>query len=107
MSRRFEPRRLGEALGRVVEESAPPTLLAAVQVSWGAACGAHVAERATPVRERDGVVFVACSSAIWAQELDLIQAEIRSRLNRLLGSERVKALRFSADGPRHEGRLRA
>jgi predicted nucleic acid-binding Zn ribbon protein len=82
-------------------------MLAAVQANWDAACGAGVAERATPVRERDGVVFVACSSAIWAQELDLIQEEIRSRLNLLLGSERVRALRFSADGPRHGVHFRA
>lgn len=107
MSYRRSPRRLGEALEGLLEEATPPTLLAAVQASWHAACGARVAEQATPVRERDGVVFVACSSAIWAQELDLIQGEIRSGLNRLLGPDRVKALRFSADGPRHSTRFRA
>jgi hypothetical protein len=61
------------------------------------------------VAERDGLVTVACRSATWAQELDLLQTELIERLNGALsewaeaGAESpVRALRFSADAPRHE-----
>jgi predicted nucleic acid-binding Zn ribbon protein len=63
-----------------------------------------VAAEAEPVREREGVVTIACRSATWAQELDLLAPELLSRLNGALSgvTERpVTGLRFTADGPRH------
>jgi predicted nucleic acid-binding Zn ribbon protein len=83
--------------------------LAAVQEAWPGVAGEAVAEQANPVAERDGQVTVACRSATWAQELDLLQSEFLERLNGALsgwdveGREgAVSALRFTADGPRHE-----
>ena len=46
------------------------------------------------MRERDGVVTVECRAATWAQELDLLQAELLERLNAALGEPRVGRLRF-------------
>ena len=58
--------------------------------------------------ERDGVVTIACRSATWAQELDLLQEELLERLNGALSeadrgaiAPPVRALRFTADAPRH------
>jgi predicted nucleic acid-binding Zn ribbon protein len=69
-----------------------------------------VAAEAEPVAERDGVVTVACRSATWAQELDLLGPELLGRLNEALaeagqpGPEaRVRGLRFTADLSRHRG----
>jgi predicted nucleic acid-binding Zn ribbon protein len=95
------PRRAGPALRGVIERNAPQTLLAAVQSEWAHACGAAVAAESEPVAEREGVVTVACRSATWAQELDLMQDELVGRLNDALGEERVAGLRFTADGARH------
>ncbi len=60
--------------------------------------------------ERDGVVTVACRSATWAQELDLLGPELLGRLNEALSEAGqaapkapVKALRFTADQSRHRG----
>jgi predicted nucleic acid-binding Zn ribbon protein len=60
------------------------------------------------VAERDGVVTIACRSATWAQELDLLQQQLLERLNGALsegdrGADHpaVRALRFTADAPRH------
>jgi predicted nucleic acid-binding Zn ribbon protein len=60
------------------------------------------------VAERDGVVTIACRSATWAQELDLLQPELVKRLNGALSEADpdaidalVKGLRFTADAPRH------
>ena len=101
MSSRRGPRRAGSALRDVLAESSPRTLLASVQTVWPKACGEAIAAEAEPVKERDGVITVACRSATWAQELDLMQDELRSKLNAALGNERLAALRFTADGARH------
>ena len=99
--RRARPKRAGGALRRLVEDAAPETPLAAVQSAWPRAAGEAVALQAEPVSERDGEVTIACRSATWAQELDLLQDRLRTRLNEELGDELVSALRFTADAPRH------
>lgn len=101
MSRRV-PRSLGDALREVRADAAPETLLAAVQSHWRAAAGEQVAAESEPVAERDGVVTIACRTATWAQELDLLQDELLERLNQALESPRVSALRFTADAARHD-----
>jgi predicted nucleic acid-binding Zn ribbon protein len=109
MRHRRAPRPLSAALGPPRRRARPRTLLAAVQEAWPGVAGKAVAEQADPVAERDGHVTVACRSATWAQELDLLQSELLERLNGALsgwGAEErkgaVSALRFTADGPRHE-----
>jgi predicted nucleic acid-binding Zn ribbon protein len=99
--KRDRPRRAGGALRRLVAESAPQTPLAAVQAAWPRAAGETVARQAEPVAERDGEVTVACRSATWAQELDLLSERLRARLNEEIGSEAVTSLRFTADASRH------
>ena len=101
---RHSPRRLGDALGDVGPERAPETLLAAVQWAWREVAGESVADQADPVAERERVVTVACRSATWAQELDLLAPELLGRLNTRLkasGAGPVERLRFTADAARH------
>jgi predicted nucleic acid-binding Zn ribbon protein len=99
---------LDSALGAVRREAAPATLLAGVQGCWEVAVGDVVAAEAKPVAERDGVVTVACGSAAWAQELDLLQEQILASLLAHLGdaegapAEHLRALRFTADAARHQ-----
>jgi len=100
--RRSRPRLPGGSLRRVVDDASPQTLLAGVQAAWPEAAGETVATQATPVSERDGEVTVACRSASWAQELDLLQERLLRRLNERLGGERVSSLRFTADAARHD-----
>jgi predicted nucleic acid-binding Zn ribbon protein len=94
---RRQPRHLGAALQAAVQPLAPATLLGAVQSAWGGAVGERVAAEATPVAERDGVVTVACRSAAWAQELDLLAGEVVSKLRAELpdGAD-LQGLRFTA-----------
>jgi predicted nucleic acid-binding Zn ribbon protein len=107
--RRRSPRTLGSALRPARRHARPRTLLAAVQEAWPRAAGEAVAAQAEPVSEREGVVTVACRSATWAQELDLLQTDILERLNEAVaewfgegGKDPVRALRFTADAARHE-----
>jgi predicted nucleic acid-binding Zn ribbon protein len=94
--RRHEPRPLSRAIAALADRLAPLTTLAEVQRVWPAAVGEAIAGQAEPTRERDGVLTVTCSSAVWAQELDLMGPELVARLNAALGAETVRALRCSA-----------
>jgi predicted nucleic acid-binding Zn ribbon protein len=98
--RRREPRPAGRAVAALAERLAPLTLLADVQRVWAEAVGDLVAAQAEPTGERDGVLLVTCSSAVWAQELDLMAPELVGRLNDLLKAERVRAMRCRTVSPR-------
>jgi predicted nucleic acid-binding Zn ribbon protein len=93
--RRRAPRPLGAALEDALGQSAPAGLLAGVQAVWAEVAGPAVAREAQPVAERDGQVTVACESAPWAQELELLAPDLTKRLNARLGTGReVSGLRF-------------
>jgi predicted nucleic acid-binding Zn ribbon protein len=99
----MQPRALAEALRAVRAEVAPATLLGAVQEAWPEVVGETVAAEGQPVSERDGVITVACRSATWAQELDLMQQELVERLRERLGEglpTPLRGLRFTADAAR-------
>jgi predicted nucleic acid-binding Zn ribbon protein len=70
--------------------------MAEIQRVWPQVVGPVIAAQADPSSERDGVLGVTCSSAVWAQELDLMGPELVGRLNAALGAESVSTLRCSA-----------
>ncbi|HTU79459.1 MAG TPA: DUF721 domain-containing protein [Solirubrobacteraceae bacterium] len=92
MSRRA-PRPLAVAVQELTGAIAPAGTLARVQELWDRAAGPAIAAAARPTGERDGVLTVSCEAAVWAQELDLMSAELIARLNGALGAERVRELR--------------
>jgi predicted nucleic acid-binding Zn ribbon protein len=100
------PRRLSAALEAARADAVPATLLAAVQGAWRQVAGEAVAAQAEPVSERKGVVTVACRSATWAQELDLMGPELTERLRSELREDTpagaLDRLRFTADAARHQ-----
>ncbi len=101
--RRSGPRPVGSALAAFAEESGPATLLARAQAAWPGAAGDVVAREAEPVSEVGSSLEVACSSAVWAQELELLEPDLRARLNRVLGGSGdgpVTGLRFRLRGLR-------
>jgi predicted nucleic acid-binding Zn ribbon protein len=94
--RRSRPRPVSFALDGFTSTLAPATVLAAVQRAWADAAGPAFARVSEPVSERDGVVVVACSAAVWAQELDLMSEAVTERLNAALGRPAVRRLRVRA-----------
>ena len=94
--RRRAPRPLAFALDELTGAIAPATLLAEVQRAWGRAAGEAFARAAEPVAERDGVITVACASAVWAQELDLLSERVVEALNQAIGRPAVRRLRPQA-----------
>jgi predicted nucleic acid-binding Zn ribbon protein len=93
-----EPRPIAQALARVVERAAPATTLARIQRCWGDVAGEVIAAEAAPVSERSGVVTVACRSAVWANELELLSKGLVDGLNKSLGGSAVASLRFVVKG---------
>jgi len=87
------PRPLSVALGGLTATIAPASTLGRVQEVWERATGPAVAAAARPTAERDGVLTVVCAASVWAQELDLMAAEIVTRLNAELGEPALCALR--------------
>ena len=96
MKRRAGPRPLAIALDALTADTMPATLLAEVQRAWPQAAGDAFAAQSEPVAERAGVITVGCSSAVWAQELDLLSERVVERLNEALGRPAVKGLRPQA-----------
>jgi predicted nucleic acid-binding Zn ribbon protein len=96
MSRRRAPRPAAGALRAALERAAPQTPLAAVQAAWAETVGERVAAAAQPVAEREGAVVVECSDPVWAEELDLMQADLLNRLGGRLGEQAPTSLRFRA-----------
>ena len=88
------PRTIGSALRGVIAPLAPKTPLARVQAAWADAVGERVAAEAAPVAERDGIVTVACRSASWAEQLDLLASETLEKVRERVPEGTVRELRF-------------
>jgi predicted nucleic acid-binding Zn ribbon protein len=95
-------RPLAYALPAVASEATPATPLARVQARWAEVAGAAVAAESTPVAEHAGTVTVACRSAVWAHELELLSAELVERLNAGLAAPVVRGFRFVTTSPRSD-----
>jgi predicted nucleic acid-binding Zn ribbon protein len=83
--RRRAPRPLSAALERLGHSAAPQTVLARVQAAWSEAVGPAIAAEAQPIAERAGTVTIACRSAAWASELELLAPDLLEKLNAALG----------------------
>lgn len=94
MSRRRAPRPATTALRSALEAAAPKTGLASLQSAWAELVGERIAAAAQPVSERGGEVTIECADSVWAQELDLMQEQLLSRLRERLGEAAPRSLRF-------------
>ena len=97
--RRRAPEPFADVLREAVAGSAPDTLLARVQALWPEVAGAAIAAESAPASEREGTVTVDCSGAVWAQELSLLEGDLRGRLNARLEALQVRSLRFRVKTP--------
>jgi predicted nucleic acid-binding Zn ribbon protein len=93
---RAAPRPAVLAVRAALDRTAPRTPLAAVQTVWGETVGPAIAEAAEPVAERDGELTIRCASAIWAQELSLMESELLQRLRERLGEAAPSSLKVLA-----------
>jgi predicted nucleic acid-binding Zn ribbon protein len=90
---RQAPRPLSLALEGFTATLAPASTLARVQACWEMVVGPSIAAAATPISERDGVLSVRCEAAVWSQELELMAADLLTRLNAALDEQLLHKLR--------------
>ncbi len=93
-----DPKPLGDLLGEFRLQVQPETPLAAVQGVWDEVVGERIAAVTDVAEEREGLVTVDCSSAVWAQELELMGPRIKARLQERLGESAPEKLRFRTSG---------
>ncbi len=91
-----DPKSIGELLGGFRTEVAPGSPLAAIQGAWKAVVGERIAAVTEVVDEREGVLTIECSSAVWAQELELMGPRIMARLKAEIGDSAPEKMRFRA-----------
>ena len=94
---------LAGAVDALAARVAPATLLADVQRIWPEVAGGLMAGQAEPVAEREGTVILACSSSVWAQELELLGPGLVDAMNAALGAPRVTGLRCRVGAGRARG----
>ena len=100
MSHRRAPRPASTAIRAARERVAPRTGLAAAQAAWVGVVGEQLAAVAEPVSERAGTLTIEVADTVWAQELDLMQAQLLERLRGELGELTPSALRFRVNRDR-------
>ena len=100
MSRRRAPRPAADAFKAALQQVAPKTPLAAVQAAWSQAVGEQLAAVAVPVSQQGETLTIECADAVWAQELDLMQATLLERLREAVGEQAPQALRFRVNSER-------
>ena len=66
---------------------------------WNEVVGPDIAENASPVQIKDGILKVSVANALWLQELLYDETSIRANLNERLGREIVTRILFNV-GPK-------
>lgn len=84
MTRRKQPKPIGGPLDRLTADLAPATPLARIQAVWPNAVGDRISAACDPEDEQEGILTVSCESAVWAQQLTMMQSEILDKLEGLL-----------------------
>jgi predicted nucleic acid-binding Zn ribbon protein len=90
---RPSPRPLSLALESLTTTLAPQTTLARAQQAWEHTTGPAIAAAGRPTAEREGILTITCTDAVWAAELDLMSAGLVERLNDALGEPVIHRLR--------------
>lgn len=68
--------------------------------NWAEVVGEKCAAASRPEAMRDGILFVSCKSAAWAQELTFLKDHIIQEMNKRAGENVVTDIRFSGKGLR-------
>ena len=97
--RRRAPEPFAAVVRDAVAGAAPDTLLARVQALWPEVAGPAIGAESAAAGEREGTVTFECAGAVWAQELTLLEGDLRERLNARLQGFQVRSLRFIVKTP--------
>ncbi len=66
--------------------------------NWGKVVGPQIMGATCVERVRDGLMYVSCRSGVWANELVVHKEDIMRRLNKSVGGNVIKDIKFSGRG---------
>lgn len=97
---RKHPESVKTVLQRVVRALDVEDRLASHSVGpvWDRAVPARLADHTRPFSLKGGVLLVEARSAVWMNEASLLREKIRQAVNRELGKDKVRELRFRLGG---------
>lgn len=61
---------------------------------WNTAVGPRIARHTRPKRFHDHTLWVSVDNSVWMQQLQFLEAQIKEKLNQLVGSAEVEKIRF-------------
>jgi len=87
---------IGKALGELVEELGIQRKLKQYEAvtQWAEIVGQHIAKEAEPQKIEKGVLLVRVRTSVWRNELNMRKQEIIGKLNRAIGEEVIKDIKF-------------
>ena len=88
------PVRVSRALRDFRQEIQPESPLAGVQAVWEEVVGEQIALVTSLAEEVEGTLFVDCQSAVWSEELSLMEPQIRANLAKAMEGDPPAKLRF-------------
>lgn len=96
------PKGRPEQLGSLISSTLKGTILGErlkdieIWHSWEKIVGPSIAGRAKPLRISGGVLSVLVSSAPWMQQLSFMKADLKKKINKSLGEDRVSDIVFKS-----------
>jgi predicted nucleic acid-binding Zn ribbon protein len=89
--------KLGAVIGDVLRQAGLEQKLAQGQImlAWKDIVGPANARHSWPVRVKDGVLLVGCSSAAWTQTMMMLRMQIMDKIAKLYGECPVREIHFS------------
>lgn len=99
--RKGRPTPVGELLASALQGTPAAQRLREAEIwrIWDEAVGPQIASRARPAAIRNGILTVAVASAPWLQQLNFLKAELRSKLNALLGEPLIQDIFLKSGSP--------
>jgi hypothetical protein len=94
--RRGQPTAVGDVVGKVLGDLGLDGVARAHQIGviWEEAVGSQVAAHCRPLGLRGEVLELQVDSPVWSQQLQLRKPELLAALERALGAEAPRELRF-------------
>ena len=94
--RRYEPESIGDILRQAIEESHNSNRYAELEAinSWPRVVGGSIASKTLRPTVKNGVMTVKVPAAPLRQELNMMRSTIAEAINRHVGKDIIKELKF-------------
>lgn len=94
--RKHRVKTVGEVLQIMLKKNAWGKKLQEHQMAlcWDRIVGEKLAQHSFPMHIKHGILWVACDSAVWLQEMFFLKKDIQRKTNEFLKWKRIKDVQF-------------